>query len=202
MLKQVLGALIVLVVVLAVPSPASAGGLGVIFDPIPSLGCGANQDLFCLVNNGAYSFNWQNCAVEPSGVLPTNSPLIGDAACVGVANDTGGPIASVWLSFTVTPALNNLQLTCSYADPFLSNNNCAVYSGGLTTGEQVTLTFTATGPSNDVPANTNFYFGLTGISSSNAPPAGIQVPTYDPNTLVLLAVGIAVLAMGGVRRVA
>lgn len=201
MLKQVLKLLGVLAVLLALATPASAGGLGVVFDPTPP---GGGTNLYYLQTNGLYSVSWQPCAIEPSGPLPVGSDLLTDGAvaCLGFANDTGAAIASLNLIFTVSSALNGFTLTCSTPDPYLSNNNCAAYSSGLTTGEVVDLSFTATGPSNEVPANYDFYFGLTGISSSVVPPVEIQVPTYDPGTLVLLIVGIAMLGMAGIRRVA
>lgn len=198
MLKLGLKVLLLVGVLLAVASPSFASGLGIVFDPTPSLGCGENQDLYCLVNNGTYSVAWQNCAVEPAGVLPSGSTLIGDTACIGVANDTGAPIPQVSLVLDITGSLVGAPLTCTNNDNSLSINNCTMYSSGLPAGF-VTLSFTATDPSNDIPTNMNFYFAVTG---GQAPPIDLQVPTHDPSTLVLLAVGMAMLAIGGVRRYA
>jgi len=202
MLKQVLKVLIVPVVLVALASPVWAGGLGITLDPSPAPP-GGGTNLYYLTTEGPFTVSWQNCAVEPSGPLAVGSPLAGDIACLGFANDTGADISSLTLQFTVTSVLNGLTLTCANdpGDNYLAANNCSDY-GTLTTGEFVSLTFNAP---IDVPPNYDFYFGVTStapLTISDIPDTGLSLPTYDPSTLVLLATGMAFLAMGGLRRTA
>jgi len=203
MLKQVLKVMIVPIVLIALASPVWAGGLGITLDPDPPPP-GGGTNLYYLTSEGPFTVTWQNCATEPSGPLPTGSALSGDIACLGFANDTGADISSLTLQFTVTSALNGLTLTCANdpGDTYLAANNCSDY-GTLTTGELVSLTFNAPV---DVPPNYDFYFGVTstdsGVTMSDIPTATLALPTYDPSTLVLLATGMAFLAMGAFRRTA
>ena len=208
MLKQVLKVMIVPVVLISLASPVWAGGLGITLDPSPAPpGGGAND--YQLYTEGPFTVSWQPCTTSnpsnppPYGPLPTGSLLIGDVACLGFVNDTGADISSLTLQFTVTSALNGLTLTCSNdpGDTYLAANNCSSY-GTLSTGEFVSLTFNAPV---DVPPNYDFYFGVTStapLTLSDIPDTGLSLPTYDPSTLMLLATGMAFLAMGTLRRTA
>lgn len=188
-----------LVAVLSVLAlPASANNLNVIFDPTPTP-AGGGTNLYYLTNEGPWSVSWQPCQAVPGGPLPPSSPLIGDVACLGFANYTNADINSLNLTFTASGALDGLVLNCSNVDSYLNTNNCATYSSPLTDGEVVNLTFS--GPL-DVPANFDFFFGVTSDSSAltGMPDSTITLPTHDPGTLLLLASGIALLALCGLRR--
>ncbi len=203
MLKLTLKLAFVLVVMLLLAGQASASNVVVTFDPDPPQPPGGGTNLYYLTQNGLFSVSWQTCAVEPTGVLPSGSTLLGDTACLGFANDTGAAIPDVQFTFTVTSGMNGATLSCSNDDPYLSINNCASY-GTLTSGETVTLDFLATSASNDVPIDYDFYLGLGGsaVSANDLPQVEVQVPTYDPSTLILLLAGMSALAVAGIRRTA
>ena len=202
---------VVAAIVLALAVPAWANNLNTIIDPIPSP-AGGGQNLYYLTSNGPWSVSWQTCNSvlgTPPGPLPPSGPgseFIGDPACLGFANYTGAGISNLSLVFTVSGALDGLTLTCSNADSYLGTNNCASYSSPLTDGEVVALTFSAP---TVVPVNYDFFFAVTTTDSNgnpitipgfSMPDSGILLPTYDPSTLVLLATGLGLLGLGGVRR--
>ena len=209
--KQALKVMVLAVVLVAFTSPAWANGLGIVFDPGPPSPPGGGTNLYYLETGGPYTVSWQTCAVEPSGPLPPSGPgsgFIGDPACLGFANYTGNQISTLTLQFTVGGALDGLTLSCSNTDSYLATNNCSSYSSPLTDGEMVTLVFT--GPVNVPPVTDFFFAAVTTDSNGNPitipdfsmPDSTLTVPAYDPSTLVLLTVGIAMLGMCGIRRYA
>jgi len=197
-------------IVLALAAPAWANNINVIFDPTePAPGGGTGLYYILPGNNITWSVSWQGCTAAPGGVLPPMGPgseFIGDPACLGFANYTGGDISGLNLTFTVSGALDGLTLTCSNTDSYLGNNNCASYSSPLVDGQSVTLSFT--GPVN-VPTLMDFFFAVTTtddqgnpitIPGFSMPDSDLTVPTFDPSTLVLLLAGLGLLGLFGLRR--
>jgi len=200
MLKQVLKVMFVPVVLLALASPAWAGSAGtIIFDPPIPLPSG----VFGVISipGATYNASWGSCTQSgvPSDLqaelesLAGTSSVPSDSGCILLINETGAPISYETLSITL-PGVTSL--TCLSIDSFLTSNNCPSTVSGT---ETVTLNFTGGTP---VPELSGFIIAELGLDPSGLPPAGIMVPTYDPSTLMLLATGMAFLAMGAVRRVA
>jgi len=202
MLKRLLKVLILPLMVIALASPAWAGGINVIFDPDPPTPPGGPTEgntPYLLYTDGPYTVTWETCTMPP---LPNGSPLVGDAACLGFTNDTGASIEGLNISFTVSGPLVGLSLTCSNADSFLATNNCGDYAAPLTSGETVTLSFTGM---NYVPPNYSIYIAVqnTGGGDINSfPDSNVTLPAYDPSTLMLVGTGMAFLALGALRRTA
>jgi len=202
MLKQACKLLIVPLALLAFASPTWANGLGVILDP-PSTPVVLPTGSFYDITPGNFLFlvTWGSCS-QPG--MP--SAFSGDAGCMILANDSGGPITSLSLIFTVNGALDGLDLSCTnpLGDPHLSSNTCSDLSGPLVSGDTVDVTFFGGTPiPGSTPLNTSFfYIAETGVPYTSLPMFGVSVPTYDPSTLVLLATGMAFLAMGAFRRAA
>lgn len=192
MLKQVSRMVVVSAVLLALASPAWAGNINVIFDPFPP---GGGSNLYLLPSNGPWNVNWQSCSFPP---VPSYSPAFGADACLAFANDTGGTINDFSITFVVPSALNGDTVSCSSPDNALAVNNCGSI-GTLSTGQTLTLEFSGMP---GIPLNYDFYIGETGANLSDLPPTMVQIPTHDPNTLVLLMAGMSMLAVAGIRRMA
>jgi len=105
------------------------------------------------------------------------------------------------LTITAGSAIGDTSTLCQSIDQYLTNVSC---SGTLTNaGDTVTLDFNgglAIPPSTQNLIST-FYIGEIGVDPTQIT-SNVGVPTHDPSTLVLLAVGMAMLAIGGVRRYA
>jgi len=201
MLTKVLRATVIMAVLLAVASPAWANNVTVILDdPTPTGGGGSPYQL---TGGGPWDTPWQSCGNPP---VPGYEGASGYSDCLALLNNVPNPsgpggatLTSVLLTLTEVPALAGATLVC--LDPEGASNNCGslpTLSGSGT----VTISFTGL----DIPSNYEFFIGAGAPGEnvpSNLPDAGVQVPTYDPGTLTLLAVGLAMLATGGaVRRYA
>jgi hypothetical protein len=197
MLKQVLKVMIVPLVLLALASPAWAGGAGtIILDPPISLPPG----MFGIISiQGAdYSAAWGSCtqAGVPMSLqteletLAGTSSVPSDSGCVLLINETGAAITDVTLTITL-PDVSTLQ--CLSIDPALTNNTCPSSISG-----PVTVDFSGGQP---IPDLGGFIIAELGEDPTTLPPLGIVAADYDPSTLVLLAAGMAFLAMGAVRRI-
>jgi len=194
MLKQVSRTLIVFAVLLALASPAWANSVNVILDDPTPVGGGGSP--YQLLTTGPYSVAWQSCGNPP---VPIYEPASTYTDCLALLNNlnTGGPITTFELMITVPTALNGDTLSC--LNPDGTTNNCGTI-GPLVAGNTVTLTFSGL----DIPINTEFFVGLSGpdVTTSDVPNPTVSLPTNDPSTLVLLAVGMGMLAMCGARRFA
>ncbi|HMD31267.1 MAG TPA: hypothetical protein VKG84_05100, partial [Candidatus Acidoferrales bacterium] len=93
------------------------------------------------------------------------------------------------LQFTYS-GMDGDALVCQSLDGFLTNNNCPAT---VNNNQSVSVDFFAGDP---IPNRAFFVLGEIGL------PTTVQttVPAYDPNTLVLLAAGIALLGMAAMRR--
>jgi len=206
MLKQVLKALMVVAVLLAVASPAWAGGINAILDdPTSSLGTSAYS--LAPGTSGPYSIpQWDQCSpYPPVPGGPGGEPASGYELCLALINNTESNITNLMLNI---PDSNPDTFTCIVSGAS-TGFGCSVSSApGM-----VTLDFVG------IPGfqyNTEIYIGVgcaatnaadgcTGTGTQDVTGVGlptITTPTYDPSTLVLLAVGMAMLAIGGVRRYA
>jgi hypothetical protein len=183
-------ALVVPLLMLALAAPAWADDINIIFDPTP-----AEQGTFYLIQQPfvTYDVSWGSCT--QNGVP---SALQGDAACMLFINQTGAPLGNLNLTFTVNNALAGQTITCTNTDSFLTGNNCTA-AGTLTLNETVTVNLFG---GSAVPDEMAFFIAENGVTLSNLPPLTFEVPTHDPNTLVLLVAGVAMLAMCGLRRYA
>jgi len=137
-----------------------------------------------------------NCAFATSRGL---SQFDGAAGCMYFVNDTGMPVSDLLFTFNVDSAAAG-SLNCIYVDNTLDSPNCpSTIPAGM-----VTLEFNGGNP---IPPSTPttlelFIIGFGGVSQSDFSPEGVQVPTHDPSTLILLASGIGLLGLCAVRRCA
>ena len=174
--------------VLAMSSPAWADDINIIFDPsTPQVGN------FYLIQDDSttYEVAWGSCS--QNGV-PT--ALQHDQGCLLFINETGQTLTDVTLSFTVNSALNGQTIACTSTDGSLSGSTCAA-AGTLVTGNDVTIDLYTS-----VLNNSAFFVAENGVDPGDLPPLDVQVPTYDPSTLVLMLAGMALLGVCGVRRFA
>jgi len=203
MLKQVLRAMIVLAVLGAMSSPAWAGGINAILDD-PTTGGGPFSYYLPYGSNSPYSMTWQTCSPYYNGTTGTSPVPPGELAsgykdCLAITNNTGS-------------AITNLVLDIPDSNPSGTFTSCLV--SGSTTGFSCSISSTGSGSSTvwaldftGIPGfanSTEIYIGV-GLPSDDLSGLGnptVITPTYDPSTLTLLAVGIAMLAMGGIRRYA
>ena len=195
MLKQVFRAIVISALLLAVASPAWANNVTVILDdPIPN---GGGTNPYQLTNNGPWMVSWQGCGNPP---VPTHEGASGYSNCLALLNnlDSGNAITTVELSITIPTGLSNITFTC--LDPNGAVNNCASIPS-VSAGDTVTIDFSNL----NIGFPDEFFIGVGAPTDATVPPLGpseISLPTYDPSTLTLLAVGIAMLAMSGIRRYA
>jgi len=204
MLKQVLKVSIVAVVMMVVASPTWAGGLGVIFDD-PTTGGGSGSYVLPYGSTPVYTtMTWQSCTAQytnvADGPVPIYEPAAGStfeanayAECLAITNNTGSAITSMSLILT-DPGVDTV--TCLVSAPSTGFSCTSTDVGGV-----VTLDFSG------IPGfgnNTEIYIGV-GAPGDNVSDLGeptLALPTYDPSTLMLLATGMALLAIGAVRRTA
>jgi len=135
-----------------------------------------------------------NCSFATSRGL---TQFDGAAGCMYFVNDTGMPITDLLFTVNVDSAAAG-ALNCIYVDNTLNNPNCPSTIPAGT----VTLEFNGGNP---IPPSTPtslelFIIGFSGASQSDFSPEGVQVPTHDPNTLILLASGIGLLGLCAARR--
>ncbi len=204
MLKQVLKIMIVPVVLLVLASPAWAGGLGVIFDD-PVNGGGTGSYVLPYGSTPVYTtMTWQSCTAQytntADGPVPIYEPAAGSgteanayAECLAITNNTDTNITSMSLILT-DPGVDTVSCLVEASSTGFSCTSTDV--GGV-----VTLNFSG------IPGfgnNTEIFIGVgaPGDDVSNLGEPTLALPTYDPSTLVLLASGMALLAMGGLRRMA
>jgi hypothetical protein len=198
MVKLVWKALFVFALLLVMGSPAWAGKINVMLDPVSG---GGNYPYYLLPGNGASLISWQSCTgPPPTGPLPTAGPgseFLGDAACLAFTNYSGGNILSLNLTIDIpagSPLIGD-TIQCSNEDSFLTYN-----CGTITIGPgPLTLTFAGGSP---VEPGDTIFIGETTSDGNTLPNPMVSMPSYDPSTLVLLAAGIGMLAMCGVRRYA
>jgi hypothetical protein len=194
MLKQVLRVVIVSALVLAVASPAWAGTINVILDD-PTTGGGYLSYFLPYGSSNPYNMVWQNCTgYSATSPVPPDEAAAGYKDCLAITNNTDSAITNLILTIPDTGG-----------DTFLCSVSGSVTGFGCsssTAGGVVTLDFVG------LPGflnNTEIYIGV-GLPDQVVTDLGnptVYVPTYDPSTLVLLAVGMAMLAMGGgIRRYA
>jgi len=197
MLKQIFKVVMVAGLLLTVASPALAGSINLMLDPITG---GGNDPYYILPGAGSSPITWQSCTAMPSGPLPPAGPgseFIGDAACLVITNYTGGSIFDLKLTFMIptgSPLIGD-TLTCSNEDSYLTAN-C-----GTITIEAGTMSLTFSGGT-PVPALDTIVFGETSTDGNLLPNGSVSVPTYDPSTLILLLAGMSMLAVAGTRRTA
>jgi hypothetical protein len=196
MLKQVLKMVVVPVVLLALASPVWAGTVTSILDD-PTLGGGTGAYFLPYGSSSPYNMVWQNCTGYPtnSPVLPTE-PAAAYQDCLAIVNNTGANITTLQLYMTLPPGLTGDSFPC-LVSASSTGFSCTETVNGGTLG----LVFTG------IPGfgnNTEIYIGVgaSGEDVTNLGNPEVLVPTYDPSTLVLLASGMAFLAMGAFRRTA
>lgn len=189
-MSKILRFLALPILAMALAAPAWADDVNIVFDPTP-----AELGSFYLVQAPGvdYSVAWGSCS--QNGVP---SALSGDDACLLFINQTGAPIDELNLTFTVNEALVGQTISCTNTDSSLTGNDCAA-AGTLTLGETVTISLYG---GTAIPNESAFFIAENGVDLADMPGMGIDVPTHDPSTLVLLLAGMAVLGICGVRRYA
>jgi len=182
--------LAVLVTLVALASPAWAGSINIIFDPPPTLPVGT-LDIIGPNMGSTFSVEFGSCTTNPA--IP--EALQGYAGCLAFLNETGAPITNINLAFTIPSGspLIGQTLNCTSLDTFLSSNTCSA-AGILAEGQMVSVDFNG---GDAIPNYGAFFFAEDSLS---LPPLNVSVPAYDPNTLVQLAAGIALMAAFAVRR--
>jgi hypothetical protein len=191
MLKQALKVMIVSAVLMAVASPAWAGTINVILDD-PTAGGGNLAYFLPFGSSSPYNLVWQTCSGANSPV-PGYEPAAGFLDCLAIVNNTGNAITNMILTI---PDSGPDSFLCSVSGS-ITGFGCSSSTGaGVVSLDFVGLP----GFTN----NTEIYIGvgLPGQTVTGLGNPTLYVPTHDPSTLVLLAVGMAMLAMGGVRRYA
>jgi len=182
--------LILPLLLLALAAPAWADDINIYVDQ--------SDDSFTTVpyNGGVLMVSWQTCA---PGVPGNNANIYNGQGCLYLFNNTPNTIEELTLSFT---APNNVGVwsgvTCA-GDGTFAVLSCpsTIPADGM-----VTIDFEG-GPG--VAPYTAFFISEgniytdTGVPADEMPETDVLVPTYDPNTIVLLLVGMAMLAMGGIR---
>ena len=203
MLKQVLKVMIVPVVLLALASPAWAGGLTVIFDPlIPPPPPSSGPYYIVTPTGGPYTVSWSDCSAfglqYTAPALYTylmNNAGSSPTACMGFMNGTGATIN--FLDLNITTSVSQ-PVTCTTLDQTLNNSECVQNTPGeLDFFGTLGIPYSYPPPTGT--GLTQFFFAEIGVSASDISTT-VQVPSYDPSTLMLLATGMAFLAMGGLRR--
>lgn len=187
----------VCVLVLAAASIARADGIDptVIFDPtypIPGqLGIGPDAP-YLITGSGPFTIPvWGDCTVA---LMYNPTAFAGAQGCAYFLNELmpPGPISDVYLSFTwMGPDSSAMNCVSGLGgDPYLTSALCP---STINNGDFVTVDFSGGTP---VGYGMLFIIGEVGV------PAGVSVgvPSYDPNTLVLLVVGMAMLGMFSMRR--
>jgi len=202
-LKYIVAAAIVLMLAL----PAWADDLQVIVDPSPT-----PPPYFYVISGGSapVSVSWEPCA---SGVPAGDPAIYNSAACLYFYN-SGPTIYDLNLTFTVPMTEPSYDLTaftaitCTIIDSSFAGATCP---GSVTPGETVTLSFYGgsgipTGffaiGENDGGCLATATTTCSGVAPGDMPGGAALVPTYDPSTMVLLLVGMSMLAVVGIRRVA
>ncbi|HUJ41486.1 MAG TPA: hypothetical protein VLW54_13175 [Candidatus Acidoferrales bacterium] len=191
MQKQVLKVTVVLALMLALASPSWASTVNVILDD-PTTGGGSLAYFLPYGSTGPYDVSWQACTGSSSPV-PGDELASGYQKCLAIVNNLGYSVTHLVLNI---PDPSNDAFNCSVSDPSLGFTCTSSYSDGIET-----LIF------DGIPGfakNTEIYIGV-GLPGDDVRDLGnpnLDVPTHDPNTLVLLLAGITLLAMAGVRRYA
>jgi hypothetical protein len=181
----------ILTLMLVVAAPAYASGINIIFDPPPAPPQVGN--LYILTGPGPFAVSFGSCDPSVNPAIPV--ALQGFAGCMAFLNETGMPVGDVNLSFVVpndSPLIGQ-TLGCTSLDAFLSSNTCDQI-GALSAGQTVNFDFLG---GMGVPNFSAFFIAEDGAL---LPPLDIAVPAYDPNTLVLLGTGIALMAAFAMRR--
>lgn len=190
--------LVVPALLLFLASTASADDLNIIFDPSFVV-----QDVNSTTIGGAgpITVSWQTCAPG----VPAGQPQIYNAAGCLYFYNAGPAITHLILTFVVPPEPSYnptvwTGITCIVLDSTLPSTNCP---SSIVTGQTVTLDFIGT---TGIPTGAFFYIAENdsngGVKPADMPAFTVLVPTYDPSTLTLLATGIGLLALGGMRRYA
>jgi len=150
-----------------------------------------------------YDVTWTGCGLAQ---VINYSAFQSSSACIYFVNLTGAPIHTLDFSFNDSGIPG--PFTCLSADSYLSAPCIADQMGNVVTMDYsggTPIPYTA-------PIPTIFIFGLSGDDASGSPISpqeanmdfsagtGANVPTYDPGTLMLLATGIGLLGMCGLRR--
>ena len=200
MQKQVIKALIVSALLIAVASPAWANGVNVILDD-PTLGGQPGVPwILPFGSNNPYSMMWQPCTGSNSPV-PGNEPAATGnyQDCLAIVNNTGFAITNLIL--TIPDSNSSDTFNCTVPPAVNPNNNTGFGCTASNVGGVVTLDFEG------IPGfqpSTEIYIGVglpdqdvTGLGNPTA-----RIPTYDPSTLVLMLAGMTALGICGIRRYA
>jgi len=161
---------------------------------------------FNLIEQSGVDYNvaWTGCGLAQ---LINYNAFKNSTACIYFVNLTGAPIYTLDFSFNDTGISG--PFSCISADSYLSAPCTAAQTGNVVTMDYsggTPIPYTA-------PIPTVFIFGLAGATDSSGAPlspqeanmdfsagTGANVPTYDPGTLMLLASGIGLLGVCGLRR--
>lgn len=147
--------------------------------------------------NTQYLMNWVSCNPKVDPGFPDTY-----SACIGIINETGAPINTIAIGFTVpkTPPGNVLvgqPLACSTSGVNLTSNTCPPLTS-MTAGEDVDATFTGGQP---IANNTLFFIGEDGVSLANMANVPLSVTATatatagEPSELVLLAMDFLVFGL-------
>ena len=178
---------------------ASANDLQIIVDPsfvVNEVGTGVS-------GGNPVSVSWGSCPSFPG--IPAQ--ISGAQGCLNLVNSGDTTITSLTLSFTTPPQEPSAPgfdpfawtgFTCTLIDPSFSGAVCPEETG---LNQMVTLSFTGPG----IAPGQMFFIGENGapLTGDGAMPiTSVMASDYDAGTLTLLAAGIALLAVSGLRRYA
>jgi len=195
--------LVVPAVLLLLAGTASASDLNIIIDPSFVVnevgGTGVS-------GSGPVTVSWGSCPNFPG--IP--SQIANAQGCLNLVNSGNTTITDLTLFFTTPSSEPNAPgfdpfawtgITCTIIDSSFSNASCPGETG---LNQPVTIHISGGG---GIAPGQFFFIGENGAPTDPTlagamPITTLLVPTHDPSTLVLLALGVAVLAMGGLRRYA
>lgn len=137
----------------------------------------------------AYQVNWVSCT-EPG------FPGTVYDACIGLINETGAPISSIQIGFTVptNSPLDTQTLDCSTDGGNLTSNTCANGSR-LIAGEDVDAVFSG---GQAIPNDMLFFIGETGVNLGDMANVPLTITASDatPEPVELLLVPTGLLLLG------
>jgi hypothetical protein len=193
--------LVIATIVLMAARTARADDPQVVFDPVIVSGFNGYIITPGEIGQLLTGLSWGSCALTQQIGGDTAAAFANSTACMYFANESGAPITSLTFSFAVTSDITGWT-GCSSADGILTFNDCPT-AGTIPGGSTVDATFSGGNP---IPYTagtqvTLFIIGEQGVDPANFTPT-LQIPTYDPSTLILLASGIGLLGLCGLRRTA